>query len=85
MTLFIVTVLSLITWLPAIIVYIIKLNISYVVSYNVFQLVVLIQRTNSITNPIIYVFRMRKYSKLFHFVSSCSCTFMQPKRVFHLL
>jgi hypothetical protein len=75
MTLFVVTVLSLITWLPNTVAYIININtsISYVISSNVLQLVELIQRTNSLINPIIYVFRMRDFRKaLSQLIFKCS-------------
>jgi hypothetical protein len=75
MTLFIVTVLSLITWLPYIITIILTtLNSSYVLSYNIgFQLIDLIHLTNSLINPIIYVFRMRDFRKaLAQLIFKCS-------------
>jgi hypothetical protein len=64
MTLFIVTVLSLITWLPYIIVqFLLKLYKSNAIPFNLEELIYLMQRTNSLLNPIIYVLRMRDFRK----------------------
>ncbi|XP_031550057.1 histamine H2 receptor-like [Actinia tenebrosa] len=74
MTLFIATVLSLITWLP----YVYILNRIFLFGYNdniyrIFQTAVLIQNLNSLINPLIYVFRMRDFRKsLSRLIFSCS-------------
>jgi hypothetical protein len=62
-TLFIVTVLSLITWLPYIIVLTSGLHEWFVISYTVNRLVTFVRHTNSVINPIVYVFRMRDFRR----------------------
>jgi hypothetical protein len=79
MTLFIVTLLSLITWLPFNIYLIIIWLTRNVSPYNVIRLVNLLQLTNSIINPIIYVFRMRDFRKaLSQLLFRCSRDRPQP-------
>jgi hypothetical protein len=73
MTLFVVTVLFLITWLPYIIVVVIKWHTSYIVSHDVKLLADLMQFINSFINPIIYVFRMKDFRKaLSQMIFKCS-------------
>ncbi|XP_031567210.1 cannabinoid receptor type 1A-like [Actinia tenebrosa] len=78
-TLFIATALSIITCMP---------YVAYRFSYlhmnqdtlllthpNVYSLMYIFQRMNSVVNPIVYLFRMRDFRKaLFQVVFRCSCT-----------
>ncbi|XP_020911063.1 adenosine receptor A2a-like [Exaiptasia diaphana] len=70
MTLFIVTVLSLMTWLPFIINHEIELVASLPpgpAQHNIELLTEIVQLTNSLINPIVYVFRMKEFREaLFH-------------------
>lgn len=73
MTMFLVTTLSLLTWLPylAIQVYS-KVSLSCV-SFRIFLFTILVQFFNSIINPIVYVLRMRDFRKaLISLVFRCS-------------
>ncbi|XP_031564456.1 histamine H2 receptor-like [Actinia tenebrosa] len=75
MTLFIVCVLSLITWLPylSILIRISLFGYDHDSLYRIFKTTTLIQNLNSLINPIIYVFRMRDFRKaLSRLIISCS-------------
>jgi len=75
-TLLIVTILSLITWLPFIINH--EVDIASRIPpgparYHIELLTELIQLSNSLVNPIVYLFRMKDYRKaLFQFLFQCS-------------
>jgi hypothetical protein len=70
MTLFIVTIISLLTWLPYL-----TVRVLYLMKYDSFDLssslpslvsvVFLIQWLNSLINPVIYVYRMKDFRKAF--------------------
>jgi hypothetical protein len=72
-TLFIVTILSLMTLLPFF-GYILTIDaIRQSIPDNVSQFTSLLQITNSLINPVVYVFRMRDFRKaLFRLVCKCS-------------
>ncbi|XP_031554728.1 trace amine-associated receptor 9-like [Actinia tenebrosa] len=73
MTLFIATVLSLITWLPFVAGRITEKITTNRISYTVRFILILIQRTNSLINPIIYVFGMGDFRKaLTRLIFKCS-------------
>ena len=84
MTLFIVTVLSLMTWLPFIINHEIELVASLrpgPVQHNIELLTEIVQLTNSLINPIVYVFRMKEFREaLFHMLFRCSR--VQQRRIY---
>ncbi|KAK3740100.1 hypothetical protein QZH41_002816 [Actinostola sp. cb2023] len=75
-TLLIATILSLITWLPFIINH--EVDIASRMPpgparFHIELLTELIQLTNSLVNPIVYLFRMKEYRKaLFQFLFKCS-------------
>jgi ABC-type Fe3+ transport system permease subunit len=72
MTLFIVTLLSVAAWLPFIIFQIPATEVIYI-SANLWYFIVLLQYTNSLINPVVYVFRMRDFRKaLFQMMFKCS-------------
>lgn len=83
MTLFIVTILSLMTWLPFIINHEIELVASLTpgpAQHNIELLVEIVQLTNSLINPIVYVFRMKEFREaLVHLLLRCSR--VQPRRI----
>ena len=76
MTLFIATVLSLMTWLPFIINHEFELSSSLPpgpVQHNFELLTELIQLTNSLINPIVYIFRMKEFREaLLQLLFKCS-------------
>lgn len=75
MTLFIVTVLSLLTWLPIIIRHELQHTFSTpgITQSNAELLTELLQLTNSLINPIVYVFRMKEFREaLWHVLFRCS-------------
>ncbi|EDO26357.1 predicted protein [Nematostella vectensis] len=69
LTLFIVTVSSLVSWLPYALMQVFALTISYRAIYAI----TLLQCTNSLMNPAIYALRMREFrSALIQFACKCS-------------
>lgn len=72
-TLFIVTVISLLTWLPYIIMYILPQKVYHDIPFNVRFLFAWIQPVNSLVNPILYVLRLKDFRKaFFHLLTKCS-------------
>lgn len=72
-TLFIVTVISLLTWLPYIIMYILPQRIYHDIPFNVRFLLAWIQPVNSLVNPILYVLRLKDFRKaFFKLLTKCS-------------
>jgi hypothetical protein len=73
MTMFLVTILSLLTWLPYIVVEIFIASSLSCVSVNMTLFTMMVQFTNSIINPIVYVLRMQDFGKgLIALVFRCS-------------
>ncbi|XP_031567181.1 adenosine receptor A3-like [Actinia tenebrosa] len=72
-TLFIVTVISLLTWLPYIIMYILPQRIYHDLPFNVRFLFAWIQPVNSLVNPMLYVLRLKDFRKaFFQLLTKCS-------------
>ncbi|XP_031567180.1 cannabinoid receptor 1-like [Actinia tenebrosa] len=73
MTMFLVTILTLITWLPYLVIQVYSYVSLSCISFHIFLLTILVQFSNSIINPIVYVLRMHDFRRgLIALVFRCS-------------
>ncbi|XP_031552610.1 histamine H2 receptor-like [Actinia tenebrosa] len=81
-TLVIVTLLFVITWLPWIVTVTIVLCCTKEISFIEYRVILIIQLTNSLINPIVYVTRMRDFREaMAKLIFRCSLDLHRPREV----
>ncbi|XP_028515228.1 sphingosine 1-phosphate receptor 3-like [Exaiptasia diaphana] len=84
-TVFMVTALSLITWIPSIVFHSIYKTQTRGFSFNLQLSIYLILCTNSLINPIVYLLRMKDFRKaLFRLMTKCSAVGMSMSPVHYI-
>lgn len=78
-TVFMVTALSLVTWIPSIVFHSIYKTQTIGFSFNVQLAIYLVLCMNSLINPIVYLLRMKDFRKaLFNLMTKCSSVAVSP-------